>query len=212
MKPITKWLAAGTGLASTAYATYVATTWLRYGHPRKAHGEAADPLLDAFMPDYDVCERHHVNVEAPAEVTFAAAKEIELGKSRIIRAIFKARELILRSKPDSTVRPKGVIEQMKSLGWGLLAETPDRELVFGGVTKPWEADPVFRALPAGQFAAFAEPDYVKIVWNLRVDPTANGGSIFRTETRAVATDPSSRKKFRVYWSLLSPGIIAIRAA
>src|SRR5690606_11236338 len=32
------------------------------------------------------------------------------------------------------------------------------------------------------------------------------------ETRAVATDPGARAKFRVYWSLLSPGIVLIRRA
>jgi len=35
-------------------------------------------------------------------------------------------------------------------------------------------------------------------------------SIFRTETRAIATDAEARTKFRRYWSLLSPGIIVIR--
>jgi hypothetical protein len=34
--------------------------------------------------------------------------------------------------------------------------------------------------------------------------------VFRTETRAIATDALARTKFRRYWSFLSPGIIAIR--
>jgi hypothetical protein len=37
-------------------------------------------------------------------------------------------------------------------------------------------------------------------------------SIFRTETRAVATDAVARAKFRRYWSFLSPGISLIRRA
>lgn len=212
MSRLTKLLAAGAGIAGASYATYVATTWLRYGHPRRARGAAADPLLDTFMRDHDVCERHEIAVAAPADVTLAAAKETELDSSRFIRAIFKARELIMRSDAGSTPRPKGVFEQMKAIGWGVLAETAGREIVMGGVTKPWEANPVFRALPPDQFAAFAEPDYVKIVWTLRADPDASGGSIFRTETRAVATDAAARRKFRLYWSLLSPGIILIREA
>jgi hypothetical protein len=35
-------------------------------------------------------------------------------------------------------------------------------------------------------------------------------SLFRTETRVLATDARARAKFRRYWSLVSPGIIAIR--
>ena len=212
MNQISKWLITGAGIASASYATYVAATWRGYGHPRRARGDAADALLDTFMRDYDVGDRHEVAVAAPADVTLAAAKVLELDSSRIIRALFKARELILRGKHDSTPRPKGLVEEMKAIGWGVLAEIPGREVVMGAVTKPWEANPVFRPLPPDEFAAFAEPDYVKIAWTLRTSPVADGGSLFRTETRAVATDPGARKKFRLYWALLSPGIILIRSA
>jgi hypothetical protein len=211
MNRIAKWVGTGAGLAGAAYATYVAVTWLRYGRAKPAHGAALDELLDTFMPRYDVFDRHAIHVAAPADVTLAAAKSVELDSSRIISAIFKGRELILRSRPDATVRPKGLLEQTKSLGWGVLADTPG-EVVMGAVTKPWEANPVFRAIAPAEFAAFSEPGYVKIAWILRADPADDGASTFRTETRAVATDPESRKKFRWYWSFLSPGIILMRAA
>jgi len=212
MNRMTRWFAAGAGIAGASYATYIASTWHRYGRPRRARRDAEDALLDSFMRDYEVCERHEVAVAAPADVTLAAAKAMELDSSRIIRAIFRARELILRSRPDVAARPKGLLAEMLSFGWGVLAESPGREIVMGAVTRPWEANPVFRALPPDEFAAFAEPGYVKIAWTLRANPAPDGGSIFRTETRAVATDAVARRKFRVYWSLLSPGIILIRAA
>jgi hypothetical protein len=96
------------------------------------------------------------------------------------------------------------------MGWGVLAMVPGREVVVGAVTRPWEANVIFQALPPDQFATFDEPGYVKIAWTLRADPVSTSQSIFRTETRAVATDATARMKFRRYWSLLSPGIIAIR--
>ena len=105
---------------------------------------------------------------------------------------------------------KALLEEMKELGWGVLAELPGREIVMGAITKPWEPNPVFRALPPDEFQEFQEPGYVKIVWTLRAKSVRNGQSIFRTETRAVATDVEARRKFRRYWAFLSPGIIAIR--
>lgn len=99
---------------------------------------------------------------------------------------------------------------MKALGWGVLAEIPGREIVFGVATRPWEANVVFRALPAGEFAAFNEPGYVKIVWTLRADPIGPAQSVFHTETRATTTDPAARRKFRRYWAPFLPGIILIR--
>jgi hypothetical protein len=92
----------------------------------------------------------------------------------------------------------------------VLADRPDREIVVGAVTKPWEPHVTFRALPPDEFAAYHTPGDVKIIWTLRVDPVDSGRSIFRTETRAVATDPIARERFRSYWSLVSPGVSAIR--
>ena len=205
-----KWMASGLSLAAGAYAGYVGTTWLRYGRPAPARATELDPLLDRFMPVYDVVERHHIRVAAPADVTFSAACEIDMQQSPIIRAIFRAREVILGSEPDPAARPHGLLAWAKSLGWGVLAETPDREIVMGAVTQPWAANVVFRSLPPDAFAAFNEPGFVKIAWTLRADAIGATESVFRTETRAFATDATARTRFRRYWSLLSPGIIVIR--
>lgn len=205
-----RWLAAGLGLAAGAYATYVGVTWYRYGVPRPSSPEEQDELLDRFMPAYEVVERHHARIAAPATVTLAAAKDMDLLQSPVVRAIFEARELILGTHPDDRARPEGLLAALQSLGWGVLAESPGREVVVGAVTRPWEANVIFRPLPPHEFAAFREPGYVKIAWTLRADPIAASASVFRTETRAMATDPAARAMFRRYWSFLSPGIIVIR--
>ena len=203
-------LACGAGLAAATYAAYAGATWLRYGH--LPGGGAPDPLLDRFMPTYEVVERHHLRVRAPAELTFAAACEVDFQQSALVRAIFKGREVILGSAPDASEHPRGLLALTTSLGWGVLAEAPGREVVVGAATQPWKANVVFRALPPEAFAAFNEPDYVKIVWTLRADPIAAGESVARTETRVATTDPAARRKFRRYWSLAAPGIVIIRRA
>ena len=206
------WTAGLLGAAAGAYAGYVGTTWLRYGHPAPAGADASDPMLDRFMPVCDVAERHHIHVAAPADITYAAACEQDLAAPPVAQAIFRAREVLLGSAPDTTARPRGLLAFTKSIGWGVLAETAGREIVMGAVTQPWEANVVFHPLPPSEFIAFNEPGYVKIVWTLRADAIDANSSIFRTETRAVATDASARSKFRRYWSFLSPGIILIRWA
>jgi hypothetical protein len=208
-----RWLAAGAGLAAGSYAAYAGLAWSRYGHPRRPSvAEGADVLLDRFMPEYEVAERHQIRVAAPAEVALSAAADVDLEDSRIVRAIFKARELVMGARPDEAARPRAFLARVKSLGWGLLAEVPGREIVMGAVTQPWKADVVFRALPPAEFAAFREPGYVKIAWTLRADPAGPGESWACTETRVATTDPAARAKFRRYWSLASPGIIVIRHA
>jgi len=208
---VIRWSAAGVGLAAASYAGYAALSWSRYGHvkpPRSVLGQ--DSLLDHFIPAYEVVDRHAVWVAAPAEITFSAACDLKLHESAIIGALFKGRELMLRAKPEGKARPLGLVAQASAWGWGVLAEIPGREIVFGAVTQPWLANPVFRALAPDEFVAFHEPGYVKIAWTLRADPLRDAHSLVRTETRAAATDPVARAKFRRYWAFLSPGIILIR--
>jgi hypothetical protein len=93
--PALRWLAAGAGLASALYATRAGFTWLQYGHPPGPDMDEADRLLDEFIPAYrKVVERHHVRVAAPAAIALAAACDMDLAQSAIIRSIFKGRELI----------------------------------------------------------------------------------------------------------------------
>ena len=204
-----RWSAAGAGLAAVGYATYVGVTWARYGRVSRPDPDEQDALLDRFMPVADIVERHHTYVAAPAAVTLAVAQGMNLFDLPIVRAVFRGRELILRAEPGARPR-RGVLEEVQSLGWVLLAETPGQEMVLGAVTKPWEANVTFRSVTPEAFRAFNEPDYVKIVWTLRADAIGATQSIFRTETRALATDRSARAKFRRYWAFLSPGIILIR--
>lgn len=205
-----RWTAGGLGLIAMGYAAVVATTWYRYGHVPSASPDERDPLLDQFMPEYEVAERHHIRVAAPAATTLAAAAETDLQQSSIVRAIFKAREVVLGAEPDAETRPRGLLAQTTSLGWRVLAAKPGHEIIVGAVTQPWLPNVVFRGLAPDEFRSFQEPDYVKIVWTLRADPVGEAGSIFRTETRVTTTDPTARAKFRWYWARFSPGILLIR--
>jgi hypothetical protein len=135
---------------------------------------------------------------------------MNIQQSAIVRAIFRTRELVLGSESEREVRQLGLLEQARAWGWGVLAEHPGREIVFGGVTQPWLGNPAFRALPPAEFREFNEPGYVKIAWTLRADPIGPTNSIVRTETRVATTDFGSRAKFRRYWSLVMPGSVLIR--
>jgi hypothetical protein len=206
-----KWLGAGVGLAVAAYASSVGITWCLYGRGnRRVGGETQESQLDQFIPEYEVVERHGLRVAAPAGIAFEAACDMNIQQSAIVRAIFRTRALVLRSKSDEETRLLGLLEQAKAWGWGVLAEQPGREIVFGGVTQPWLANPTFRALPPDEFRRFHEPGYVKIAWTVRADPVDGTKSIIRTETRAATTDPGSRAKFRRYWSFVMPGTVLIR--
>jgi hypothetical protein len=203
-------LAAGAGVAAAVYGARAAVNWYRYGSPSRGTDRERDDLLDRFIPVYDVVERHQIEIAAPADVTLLAACEQDLLQLPLIRTIFKAREVAMGARPADAALPSGLLASTLALGWGVLADVPGRQIVVGAVTRPWEADVHFRAGPPDEFAAFWQPGLVKIVWTLRADPIDETTSLFRTETRAVATDRDARDRFRRYWAFASPGIGLIR--
>jgi hypothetical protein len=201
------WVVAGALLTvALGWGLWFTVAWARYGHVR-ATG-ATDPLVDRFLPMYEVAERHEIRVRAPALITYEAARAFDLERSWIVRAIFTGRQGLL-----SNTRPVAQhlsLDELQSMGWGVLADVPGHELVFGAVTQPWRGDVQFRALPPATFAAFDSAGYVKIVWTLAVDSLGPARSRFRTETRVLTTDGGSRARFRHYWAVFSPGILLIR--
>jgi hypothetical protein len=167
------------------YLAYAVTTYISYGDrsrhlPPESEG---NPLLDRFMPDYDVRDHHATRVEASADQTMWAAREAKWQDSWFARS---------------------------KIGWEILAEVPGREVVMGAITQPWVKNPTFRKVSPERFASFREPGYVKIVWTIKSLPQGPSRTLLSTETRLVPTDDSARIKFRPYWTFLSPGIIVIR--
>lgn len=201
-------LAGVAAVGAAAGLAFLARTWFRYG---RVGGRFADPLIDRFMPACEVAERHEIRVAEPAEVTYAAAMDLDLRRSRVVQAIFRAREVLLRAQPASVeVQTRSFIDEMRAIGWGVLAEVPGRAIVMGAYTQPWHADVVFHSLPPDEFAAFNEPGYVKIVWTLAAEPRGSGSSVFRTDTRVATTDAEARRRFRPYWTVFAAGILLIR--
>jgi hypothetical protein len=199
------WLVAG-GLLG--YGTYAVLTWWEYGdHVGSA---PLDPRLDKFIPDWEVAERHETPVQAPSDQTWHAVRTVDLEDSWLIRLIFRVRQVFMRGRYRPYDGPRNVLDRALAMGWGLLAEVPGQVIVMGAVTRPWTANPVFRALPAGEFASFNEPGYAKIVWSIGAEPLGWNASSACTETRVTLTDPVSRRRFRLYWSLVAPGVRLIR--
>ncbi len=151
--------------------------------------------IDRFAPKYDVAERHHTDIRAPAERVYAAVRSLELGRSPIIRALFR-----LRRMPEKCLTLDGLLKS----GFIFLAEVPDREVVLGLVGRFWKPSGELQALDAEGFRAFDESGYAKAVWNFSLEPLAAGMTRLTTETRVICLDPTSRRAFRLYWLFVRP--------
>jgi hypothetical protein len=178
--------------------------------PSGVDDQPSERLIERFIPHPDHGGRHETIVHAPADLVFDVAWNLDLRAHPMVRAIFRLREVLLSATPPAEEQPTGLVSQTLSLGWGILSHRPGRELVMGSVTRPWEANVVFRALPADEFTGYTESDMVKIVWTLEAEPLGPEVTRFRTETRVLATDAGARRKFDRYWRLAGVGIVLIR--
>jgi hypothetical protein len=166
-------------------------------------------LLDAFIPRPDIQERHEVTIQAPAWLVFDIASHFDMQSIALVRAIFWLRAKLLGARMFPR-RQTSFVAEMLALGWGRLAEAPGRYFVAGAACQPWKADVTFSPISSGEFAAFAEPDCVKIAWTLEVESLGTACTRLATETRVVGTDDSARARLRAYWRKFGIGIVMIR--
>src|SRR6266511_1444084 len=96
-------------------------------------------LINWFMPVADITERHETLVHAPANVVLDVAKTFDMQSVPLIRAIIWMRGKVLGATPLAPRRPQGLLAETVGMGWGVLAERPDRELVVGAVRQRWRA-------------------------------------------------------------------------
>ena len=170
-------------------------------------------LLDRYLPQYDVTETHAVVIGADTELTWQAVRRCDLSRSAVIRVLLELRTLpnrlvgVLKRRPSESSRPPLMLDDMERAGFLLLGEWPGHEIVFGTVVQPWKAvtdDEPAPQVEAGRFAEFDTPGYVKVAFNIRVEPYGSGRSLITTETRTAATDSTSLHHFARYWILVGP--------
>jgi hypothetical protein len=159
-------------------------------------------LIDDFMPTFDVSERHHTMVQAPAERAYQATRQLDLARSRIIRALVAARSIPLLVRGRHPRPQTMTMDELVRAGFVWLGEDPDREMVLGIVGAFWKPKGGVRRIEASEFAAFDEPGVAKAAWNFRVIPDGDDRSFVITETRVRVPDEASRRKFVLYWAVI----------
>jgi hypothetical protein len=171
-------------------------------------------ILDELLSRYDFHERHHLVVAAPPDQVYQAIKATTLGEMPLVGLLFAIRSLprrLARTGGPSLSRNAPLVAQMLAAGFTLLAEDPGREVVFGVVGQFWKlrGGQVATIRNGSDFAAFDRPGFVKAAMGFVILEQEDGTCV-ETETRALATDGGSRRRFARYWRLIRFGSGAIR--
>jgi hypothetical protein len=162
------------------------------------------PVLDPYLPTYDVSDAHSVAVDAPPAVVMDAVREVTPAEVPLLVALIGIRTLprLLRGKP---LRLRGsILDGMRHTGFVALEERPDA-IIFGVVGRFWQPSSGLREIEPAEFHGFDEPGFAKAAVGFWID-----GGVLTTETRVAGTDAQAARRFRRYWRLIYPGSAAIR--
>lgn len=179
----------------------------------------APTLIERHLPTYRQGNRTRLGIDAPVDATWAALHRL---RARDLRATGVL--MAVRSFPATVVR-RGALDRATSAGerdatlldsfedgrFCVLDEAHGEEIVFGVIGQFWRIDGGrdARIDDAEAFRRFDRPGYVKAAINFRVDATS-GGCVASTETRCLATDPATDRRFGRYWAVIGGGSKLIR--
>ena len=152
-------------------------------------------LIDEYLPLFHFSETHETEVNAPANVVYSSVLACDLGRSAIVRFLFRLRRL---PKCEMT------IEGLHQIGFRLLARREDREIVFGLIGKFWTSSAGIISFRPEEFVSFDVKGYAKAAGNLLAVPITSHRSHLITETRVQCTSSWSRVRFALYWTLIKP--------
>ena len=157
-------------------------------------------LIDLFLPTYDIQARYQIDIRAPLERVYSAARYLDMSDSWIVRWLYR-----LRGLP----KYKLTLDGMLKWGFVLLADKPAQEIVFGLIGRFWTRSAEIQSATADTFVEFQQEGYAKAAGNIAFISQDSGIIRVITETRVFCTDERSRRNIRLYWLLIGPfsGII-----
>jgi hypothetical protein len=176
------------------------------------------PLINEYLPEYDVRVIHRTRVHAPASRIYNAFRSTDLAESVLVRIC-----LALRAFPGAFLSPvRGLrririrlgspvtLRDFETHGFRVLAENPPYELLIGLIGSFWKPDGGLLPVDAVSFKGPQSSGTARVAWNFSIAEQKNGTCDLATETRVICADAKSRRYFGWYWVLVRPGSGLIR--
>jgi hypothetical protein len=154
------------------------------------------PLIDEVMPEYQFGNCYSIDVPVTVPQAFAAAETYSMDASWGTSLLFWLRGLPV---------PRTIRGSLVGLGFTILGERPDEEVVAGIAGRFWALREVANLIPLPDrdtFVRFAEPGTAKAAASLRFAPLGPREARVTTETRVWCAD--AYRRFQVYWFLIKP--------
>jgi hypothetical protein len=190
----------GLGLLAAAVGVYLPVTETRV--------ETVRTRLDEFAPVYQFSEFHSIDIAASKDRIYAAIRKVTPEEILFFKTLTWLRRFGQRSPAGVLNAPerRPILETFSAGAFLVLADDPGREIVFGRAGNPRRGGP----LPAEEFKAAHQGEFVKIVMNFSIEEMDGSHCVLTTETRVYAAGPQVVRGFAAYWRMIYPGSALIR--
>ena len=167
--------------------------------------------LDDVVPVADHVTRQSRVIDAPPSVVWEELHRLQLTSLPVSLLLSAVRALPVLLSGRGRRRAGLDRTFLDVVPIPLLSSEPPSAVVFGGPLQAWRLFGGKKppALDAAGLRDWSEPGWVKVGMEFRLTP-ALGGTRLSCETRVVATDPGTRRRFSRYWFVVGPGSSAIR--
>lgn len=183
-------------------------------------------LVDRYLPVFDTTLIEHRVVTADPATTWQALVELDLMQvhTPLMDAALKVRGLpatvasaLGRQAPPAPPPPELKLrgDGPGLPGWLPLGEVEGQEIAFGAVGRFWQPEIVWydvEGMTPEDFAAFTEPGWGRIGASFSLRPYGLTRTLASYEARTAIPDADSAKRFRRYWSIVSPFVGHIQRA
>ncbi len=162
--------------------------------------------IDRFLPCPQLHDVDYVDVGAPRSRTWEAMRHLDFGRSPVVRALFALRTVPDRLHDRQVVDSSWGIDDITAnkSGFQILDELTETSITVGAIGKVWKPEIEFAPIPTDRFAAFDQPGWIKVAWELRCEPRGEAVTRVSVDLRVTATDPDSWRRFRKYFLLVGP--------
>ncbi|MDH3492628.1 MAG: hypothetical protein OEM82_03695 [Acidobacteriota bacterium] len=151
-------------------------------------------IIDELLPDYDVSDRYHIDIDALPEDVWQALWTSNLCESPVVSWLFW-----LRGLPSSNL----TLSDISELKFKIIGEEKEKEVVFGLIGEFWSPRGSLQDFDPGKFKEFDTIGFAKCAWSFSLEPTDSGTKL-TTETRVQVLGKTSREHFDIYWAFVRP--------
>jgi len=164
-------------------------------------------LINKYLPNFHFNEYHSKEINGTREEILAAINSLQISEiSIVVNYLLFFRSLTLKKKKKRNFdRNTLLLEKMQNSNFYIL-EQSDSEIVIGLIGQFWNLRDIneIKIESTDEYLNFNNGNYGIVATNFFIEEK-EGISILSTETRIKIGDPSSRRKFAIYWFFIYLG-------